>query len=394
MKQGFSRSFLLICVSLFFAGLINLAVPTESYAVGQFARTTGMSCSACHTQWPLLNETGRNFLEQGFEAGEQLTVSKHMSLLKRLPISARFNFRLLDKRTSKDKTSALTDKDKQLKIRSLHEVEVFIAGRAGEFSFFVELEAEDEWPDPAGDAPGFQVQLVKGYGGWHINPMFNLRIGYASPFGADGRNTVSRIKPGRYAWAASKQGFVPGDSQGISVYGTIENIFYTLTWHGDEDDLEGHDPKGYSARLAYDFPVASVGGFYDSTKAYDSSTGSSEDKTTKYGIDAQLIHDAFQVNAIYAKKDVDVSNAKDDLFGLFVQYIMSKDGAPMAAAAVNLDKYSKNDGVDDWTKGAVFLTYFIKENIKAQVGWEGTLEAPDAYEHKESRLTLVFDMVF
>ena len=39
----------------------------------------------------------------------------------------------------------------------------------------------------------------------------------------------------------------------------------------------------------------------------------------------------------------------------------------------------------------VFLTYFLKENAKAQIGVEGLLTAakPYDYEHKEKRWTLV-----
>jgi len=388
--------FAVFSVVLLAAFGLDLSLPSESGAVPSFARTKGTSCNTCHTQWPLLNEAGRQFLEQGFTTGDQITVD-NMSIQKEFPVSARLNLRLIDKRTSKDKTSALTDADKQLKMRSLHEGEIFAAGRIKDFSYFFELESEDEWPDPDATAPGFQVQLAMGYVGWHLSPALNVRAGYTSPFGADGRNTVNQVKPGRYEWAASAQGFVPGVSQAVNLYGTVaENIFYSLAWHGNEDLLEGNDAKDISLRAAYDIANvgASVGGFYNLSKAYDSTTGSSEDKTTRLGIDAQWLHDNIQVNAIYASKNVDATDATDSLIGIFGQYIFADGDIPQAAIALNLDKYTKSDGDDEWTKTAIVLTYFAMDNVKFQAGWEGTLEAPDAYENKESRITLVVDLGF
>ncbi len=391
MKKILLIVFCAVLVSTF--GL-NLMLPSNSSAVPSFARTKGTTCNTCHTQWPLLNETGRQFLEQGFTPGEQLTVD-NMSMQKSLPISARLNLRLIDKRTSKDKTSALTDADKELKMRSLHEGEIFTAGRMKDFSYFFELESEDEWSgkNSEGDTmPGFQVQLAMGYVGWHKSPALNVRAGYTSPFGADGRNTVNQTKPGRYEWAASANGFVPGVSQTVNLYGTVaENLFYSIAWHGNEGLLEGNDAKDLSGRVAYDIAGvgASVGGFLDLSKEYPT-----DDKTSRYGIDAQWLRDNIQVNAIFAVKDVDATDKKDSVIGLFGQYIFTDGDTPQAAVALNLDKYTENDGDDKWTKTALVLTYFAMDNVKFQAGWEGTLSAPDTYENKESRITLVADLGF
>lgn len=376
------------CAVLVFAFGLNLILPSNSSAVPSFARTKGTTCNTCHTQWPLLNETGRQFLEQGFIPGEQLQVD-NMSIQKNFPISARLNLNLIDKMISTDSTGTLTDLDKQLNMRSLHEGQVFAAGRIKDFSYFIELGAED-----GGD---FTAELASAYVGWHLDPAVNIRAGYASPFGADGRNTVHLINATHYEWAASAQGFVPGDSQVINLYGTVaENLFYSLAWHGNEGLPQGNDPKDVSGRLAYDISGtgASVGGFYNISKAYDDTTGTSTDKMTRYGLDAQWLHDNIQVNAIYAVKNVDVPDSVDSVIGIFGQYLLTAGDIPRAAVSVNLDRYTENDGNDKWTKSAFFLTYYAMDNAKIQAGWEGTLSAPDLYENKESRITLVADLGF
>lgn len=379
------------CVVLFFAFGINLILPSNSGAVPSFARTKGTTCNTCHTQWPLLNETGRQFLEQGFVPGEQLQVD-NMSIQKNFPISARLNLNLIDKRTSADSTGALTNADKQLNMRSLHEGQVFAAGRVKDFSYFIELAAAEDESD-------FNVKLASGYVGWHLNPAVNINAGFVSPFGADGRNTVNQINATHYEWAASAKGFVPGDSQVINLYGTVaDNLFYSLAWHGNDGVLEGNDPKDISGRVAYDISGigASAGGFYNISKAYDTTTGTSKDKMTRYGIDAQWLHDNIQVNAIYAVKDVDATatagSQQDSVIGIFGQYILTAGDIPRAAVTLNLDRYTENDGNDKWTKSALFLTYYAMDNAKIQAGWEGTLAAPDSYENKESRVTLVVDL--
>lgn len=380
------KQLVVVCFMVLITGLsISIFMPAESQAIPSFARTMKTTCATCHSHWPLLNEEGRKFLEQGFGTKESLKIDT-MNIPQNLPVSARLNLRIIDKNFSKDKKTALVNADKKLRLRSLHEGEMFVAGKASDFSYFFELEAEDEWPDPDGAAPGFQVQLAMGYAGWHPSPLLNVRAGYTSPFGADGHNTVNQTKPHFYEWAASKKGFIPGVSQVLNVYGTpVDNLFYSLAYHGDDGDLEGEEPGDVSGRVAFDIPGvgASVGGFYTAAN-----TGGDE---THYGLDAQWLNGPFQVNAIYAVLDID-AGAKDDVIGILGQYILSEGDSPKAAVAINLDKYTQKDGTEEWTKSALSLTYFMLDNIKVQGGWTGTLSAPDSYDNKESRFTFVVDI--
>lgn len=46
-----------------------LASATSARALPEFARKTGMACSACHDSWPRLNDVGELFLDRGFRTG-------------------------------------------------------------------------------------------------------------------------------------------------------------------------------------------------------------------------------------------------------------------------------------------------------------------------------------
>src|SRR5258706_12771857 len=48
------------------AGL-SLALAAPSSAIPAFARKYGLRCTACHESWPVLNDFGRNFRDNGYQ---------------------------------------------------------------------------------------------------------------------------------------------------------------------------------------------------------------------------------------------------------------------------------------------------------------------------------------
>src|SRR5215831_7342389 len=61
------------CVSLILCILlISLLINTSTWAMPMFARKYGLSCSACHTTAPRLNETGYRFRAAGFRMPEEI----------------------------------------------------------------------------------------------------------------------------------------------------------------------------------------------------------------------------------------------------------------------------------------------------------------------------------
>lgn len=400
---------------IFVYSLIGLSVYLlqieNVYAVPSFAREYNMSCSSCHANWPRLTEVGRQFKENGFKLDDDNgnEISKYLTLDKNIPISVRLNMRLLDKRTSKGENSKIGEKKKErmLKMRALHEVELFLAGSAGkEISFFVELEAEDEWPgltDVDVDfgektikktgPSGTQIQVVKGYIAKKYNDQFQLHAGYASPFVVDGHNTVSLMRNIRHEWAISRKGFLPTESQFISVSGrTLDNLLYIASWSGN-GGLEGKDPRDFSGRLAFDLADDIMfGGYYQGGKVFGTGdAGESEDNFRKYGIDLQTEINNLALNAIMGWKDEDGS--EDIAVSLSFQHSIMQERFLSYAYNIVLSQYTKLDGRNTFKEGGVFITKFLKsDNAKAQLGWEGEFVSPKS--SKESRYTAVVDLAF
>ena len=336
------------------------------------------------------------FKEAGYDMDAIADIDADLSLSDPFPISGRLNLRLADKRTSRRSTSETSERDKRLKMRSLHEVEVFLAGQAGQtWSYFAEVEAEDEWPDPDGNAPGFQMQLAMGAVQYKPHEKVTFAAGYASPFYSDPYNAVNHIKPVRYDWAPSNRGFTPGETQFISVSGRpAEKVFVLVAWHGNEGLLEGDDPEDLSARAVVDvLPEVSVGGYATLTRAYDSTTGKSsgDAKFNRFGGDVQVTYEELNIHGLFGIANDDAANMTENVVAVEGSWLMPA-GKTMVGPVASVGRYTINDGNDAFVEAGVFLNCQFTANIRGQVGWEGDLSVPDAYVDKESRLTGVVDI--
>ena len=362
--------------SAIFIFLMVLVFSSTATAVPNYARNLGMECSGCHTVFPLLNATGKQFKETS------VPLNQNASGMSSDVLGARIKFRPIDKRTSKNRKGELRPQDKQFKTRGLHEVEVFLAGKAGNVSYFVELEGEDEWGDAA---KGFQFNVVAGHVSYSINPYINLYTGLGSPFLTDGNNTVNRHKPIRRAWAVSSKGFVPGASQVIGLSGRIGNTFYSTALHADEkDNLEGKDPASMAFRLAHDFGSnVTIGGFYDRVASYDKDAGISTHVGDRYGLDVSLNSENAGLAAIYGIKD---SDTEED-YGVSTEmyYMFKKNGKAWITPVLQLNQYTENNSVDKTTDGSLYLQYNINNTVRLSTGVEKTFSKPDRYLHKEVR---------
>jgi hypothetical protein len=392
--------FLIILVVIMFAGATFISVKTN--AVPAFARENGLECSTCHTQWPQLNEYGREFKESGFNfTGEPEKIADGVDLDSKFPIAGALNLRFLDKRFSRDRTyEDLTEADKQLKLRAGHELELFLAGRASEkVSFFAELEAEDEWPDPNGDAPGFQVQLATAVAEYRCAGGVTFSGGFGNVFFADAYNTLNYHKLARKEWIVS--GNVPHDAQFMSVsgrFGGFPDLFLLAAFSGNDADLEGRDARDYSLRAAYDvLPWLMFGGYANLGKTYNNVTARSEDQVDRGGLDFQIERDAIYINGVWSRRHDYAANTWETFSGLEFQYIIQdQKGVPRYIPYIVLDYYAmdisgSNNVPRDKTGYGAFMSYLLKENIKAQLGVEGTLAAAGSYDyqHKEMRWTVV-----
>ncbi len=393
-------------------------VMDEASAVPGFARQNQMQCSNCHTTWSQLTEYGRQFKEAGYTGtGPTQDISDNLSWAQTLPISGRLNMRLVDMRHSKTTTNdKITDKDKQIKMRAMHEFELFFAGMLSEnFSFFAEIEGEDEGKVNVGHDRGFDMWFAMGAVGFHPKPEANIHLGWGSPYFADPYNTLHARGTNRYGRVID--GFLPGDTQFASFSGRYQNLFYLAAVHDHPDagalDLEGHDPYDVSFRAAYDvvaeddgMPHVAVGGFFTRTHATHYKADKSKDTGfdwNLFGGDVQVDYQGAHLNVIIASAQDSVDSDGDGIgdkttsdycFTVEGHYFMIEDDAPVFGPSIIFEKYTESDGKDDWARLGVFATYFARENVKAQIGWEGDVSAPAAYKNKEGRITVVLDLGF
>jgi hypothetical protein len=384
--------------------LVSVAtfIATKTDAVPSFARENGAECSTCHTQWPQLNEYGREFKESGYNlAGSTTNIAESVDLDSSFPASGALNLRFIDKRFSADSPNENLDQgDKRLLLRAGHELEAFFAGRASErISFFAEVEAEDEWPDPSGDAPGFQLQLATAVAEYRCARGVTFTGGFGNVFFADGYNTLHHHKVARREWGVS--GSVPHDAQFLSVSGRFNafpKLFLLAALSGNDGDLEGHDARDYSFRAAFDLmPWLMIGGYANHGRIYNPATERSESQMDRGGLDFQIDKNQLHVNGVWSRRHFYELEVWETWAGLEFQYVMpDPNGNPKIVPYVLLDYYAMdisgpNTVPRDLTRYGAFLSYFLKQNARAQIGVEGTLAAANSYdlEHKEMRWTIV-----
>ena len=399
----------IVCGVLLAAAATFVAVKTD--AVPSFARENGTECTTCHTQWPQLNEYGRQFKESGYNlAGSTTDIAEGVDLDRSFPISAAVNLRFLDKWFSSDSPNQdLNQGEKQLQVRAGHEVEAFFAGRASQdISFFTELTAEDE--------AGFQPQVEMAAGQYSFMGGVTLTGGYGNVFFADVYNTMRHHPVARRDWNVSDN--LPHDAQFISVSGrfnSFPDLFLLGALSGNDDDLEGRDARDYSFRAAYDLmPWLMVGGYANLGRTYGTNPAHpfrSQDQVDRGGVDFQIDKDQLHVNGVWSRKhDYTAAVPGQDVIGtwetfaaveaqyiIFDQYDQPKWVPYLLVDYYAMDIMDTGGGTGhtlprDRSGYGAFLSYFLKQNARAQIGIEGTLSAADNFyqlEHKETRVTLV-----
>ena len=192
-------------------------------AVPSFARKHELNFSACHTAYPQLNATGREFNENGYrfmnteEASDMLVISDALQLSHHVPVSAILVARAYDKKDSGD-----------TKIRALHEVEIIIAGAIGNrWSGYIEIEAEDE--------TGFEPEVAPAVLTFNQSKEFNVQFVYGSTFWADSYGILNdHFRLTRGYVGAIDQRFGVADNNGrfrsvrqsVGVYGAFRRSLF------------------------------------------------------------------------------------------------------------------------------------------------------------------------
>lgn len=378
------RKHLIRATSALFAGLLLSALlpVAEADAIPAFARRNDLACSTCHAAWPLLNETGRKFKENGFKfaRGEEAgnVISDFLNLDANFPISAIIVARPFDKKEGSDH-----------KIRAIHEFEIMIAGTIYKnVSGFVEIEGEDEEDfEPA----------ITGWVTWHPSEAVNVQLAYGAAFGADSYDTlanVRRLTRGRNAvidqrfGGADNNGKLRDNRQVISIYGRpMPKLFYLVGYSGNPKDAEGVNAATFNARVAYDvLPELTVGAFgmVGTCKATAANCDLDRD-FSRLGFDVQGQYGNATFHGAYLTTKDD-ANALD-INGLLPEtknsawyaeaiYAFQKDGRPWIVPSIRLDQYEKSDGTQDFTEVTMNLSYYMAQNVKVYGEWFKQVDVP------------------
>ena len=365
-------------------------------AIPAFARKNKVSCTTCHTAWPMLNSTGHKYKENGYQfaRGTPLRerITEDLSWDKVLPVSTIIIARPYDKKGSGNK-----------KVRAIHEVELMVAGPMSEkLSGFFEIEAEDEVTNGIGFDTGIPAAALT----YHHNEQFNLQFSWSDLLWFSPYNTyTSNHRMTRGFPAVIDQTFGGADNNGklrtarqnVVVYGRpVSSLFYGLAYSGVADDSEGEEAETVAARLAYDItPKIMVG-----LVAIDGTCAKEVDATpdnctvdrnfSRTAIDTEFQTDSLVLTAAYmqAKDDNATATAEVENDAYFVQvlYAIKGTGRTLWAPIVRYDAYEQNNGVEDISEITLGLNYYFTENVRGMVEyWD---KSGDGTTLDDDRLTL------
>lgn len=358
-------------------------------AVPNFARKYSLSCTACHSAWPTLNETGRQFKINGYrkERDESQGLAKEvqgMRLPEVFPLTgAIVKLRPYDKK----QTSA------EFKHRALHELELFLAGTPGkDLSYLTEFEMEDENNNAGGNAFRMDVGMLQA--GWHPRKWANIMLAYRGFYDMDpfqtatdhGKLTVSgRQLPGTSAIGGQSPSM---SRQTTMVYGELEkqdvgSVYYAVGLTSDKDDGEGEGGKMGNLRLMLDSQRGAAlgafttfgtvgkvekanqaGGKIPTTKRYD---------TRLYGIDALFEFAGLTTRAAFTTqtdKDRFVTTGagtKSTERAAYAEamYAFMKDNRPIFVPSVRQSWRTSSNGRNHTAEFTLQLASYIKPNAKA-----------------------------
>lgn len=301
-----------VLAGLFFMTLFTV----ESQAVPSFARQTGKSCSGCHTVWPRLNTTGREFKLTAYTdvAEDYQRIEKDtLDLLRYGPISLSIITLPYTKTTGQRAETNIPD-----------EVALFYAGRiTPQIGAFIEPIL----------APEFEFEFAKLAAYTRVGEhTVGIVGGKMDAAGADPYNTIRFTAyhtinmPAILERQDSFRGendffsFSATNNQGIVLNGKFFQTIYAAA--GAFRGHENNDPWDLYFRLAGEFPASAesnlmLGGFiYKGKERYDHSADLGyiyESDVNRLGIDAQFQLESgphtFDSVAMYMKgKDEDLDN--------------------------------------------------------------------------------------
>lgn len=277
---------IIICLVAVAIIVCGLTAPQESLAVPSFAKQTGRPCSGCHTVWPRLNATGREFKLQGYTEVADDYPRIQQDNLDLLRYGPAISLGLSSFLYSKDQFS--DQKNTTMAETSVpDEAAFYFAGRmTPNIGTFTEFHWERA-------TKTFGLELVKISAATRVGSSTTLGVvvGKMDVAGADPYNTIrytafhtvntpavfTQIRGMSGAYQPDFFSFSDPENMGIVVNGKFFQTLYAAAgaFRGDGGAYHTEsDPIDRFYRLAYEYPlgesIVSLGGFYyDGKERYD-----------------------------------------------------------------------------------------------------------------------------
>ncbi|MDE2291876.1 MAG: hypothetical protein KGL53_07320, partial [Elusimicrobia bacterium] len=369
---------------------------TEAHAVPAFARRYNMACSQCHTDFPMLNSYGRQFMINGYvrERGKNDSVDNYVQfpdpssekLLKNMPVGGLITLTPFSKTNSTDREYQQTAMDA---------IALFFSGgnlMGDNFSLWSIMEAaHDDTPGTNADT-GYYVRFPELQAGWHPSQYFNILAGNRSFYLSDpyqnlsnmgnvtnaDRQLVAEGYNAQYALDSADQ-----PNQTMMAYGTLEkegvgSLYYAGGLSADQKNANGDGPKSVHTRLAYDtlggLEVGAFGSF-GQTGCAANCQATQKFKYSRMGVDALGEFAGFTTRAVYmsAYDRAEDTNARENNRAAYgeVAYSFKKDERPWFVPLFRVDWRQKGNGAQTYADVVGQLAYFYKENVKASIEYMG-----------------------
>ncbi len=376
----------IITVCIMLAGF--LMVPADLEAIPAFSRKHQLACNQCHSAWPLLNEFGRTFKENGYRLDRaprttadpgDVVIDDRLVLPGVLPMSFRVQGRPFVKRNT----------DQRYRMQVVHELELYVADSAVDnYSYFANLEAEDE--------AGWEVELSDLVAGWHPRAQVNFLGGYgpltfADPFNTFASRRLTQDRPSPNG-ARFQSGYRFRDETPFATfYGRAGELFYSASAGTGAGDPAGTDRKDYLFRAAYDLPGGvSIGGFSligDKQLAAPARI----QQYSRAGADLQVDSHGFTVNALWyrAKEDLTTTLGSQKNAAWYFQTLYVTPTPVPVVPVFRYESVQSNSGLASTQSVALALIAYVRGNINVSVDYTKQTKVPPG-ALKSNRFSVMF----
>ena len=365
----------------------------QADAVPAYARKYQMSCTQCHTAWPLLNAYGRQFKLNGYvrtpggAEGVETSQDGSLAFEKMLPWAAIVRSRLYDK----------TSNDSNFKMQGVSDLDMFIAGgdASRHVSAFLELDAN------ANSSPSFAANTGDLQLGYHPIPYANFLVARRGFFVMDPYQDLSNFGSptvGNRAIAGlnADQGNLSGNTmdettQTAAMYGfaglaDMAQMYYQLGITAANGNDPGNGPKSANARLALTNKAGNleIGTFgtsgYAGSDAPNNATGD-KIQYSRTGVDTMAEVAGFAARAAFMfgyDKDLNTWNAQSERAAyaelLYVFHRADSD-TPFLVPLLRENWYTTINGTSQFNYLTAQLAHYFQPNVKAFIEYNAVTKS-------------------